>query len=449
MTNSQTTNTPAGLLQKKRLWLQILIALALGISIGLLLSPQGAALVSHSAAMDIAQWVALPGRVFLALIQMVVIPLVLSSIILGIAGNKDTDFLKKVGMRILPYFVTTTFVAVILGLAVVYLIEPGNYVDSGLFSAIVDQPTQIVATQATQSSIPDKVAAIIPANPTQSTLDKDMFAIVIYASFIGMALTTLAERRKALMIDFMDGIQSVSLQIVNWAMLLAPFAVFGLLCDITIRIGVDALIGVSAYVATVLLGLAGLLIIYTLVASFVAKIHPLAFLKAIRGTQLLAFSTSSSAAVMPLSMRTAQEQLGVKKPIVQFIVPLGATINMDGTALYQVVAAIFLTQVFGVDLSVNQVVLLILTTVGASIGSPSTPGVGIVILASVLASFGIPAAGIALILGVDRILDMCRTVINVSGDLTACVVMNRWLRDELALTEREQISTKIDDVITS
>lgn len=173
----------------------------------------------------------------------------------------------------------------------------------------------------------------------------------------------------------------------------------------------------------------------------------MAFLKAIRSAQLLAFSTSSSAAVMPLSMRTAQEQLGVKKPIVQFIIPLGATINMDGTALYQVVAAIFLTQVFGVDLSVNQVVLLILTTVGASIGSPSTPGVGIVILASVLASFGIPATGIALILGVDRILDMCRTVINVSGDLTACVVMNRWLRNETSLVER--VRTGDDEVVTS
>lgn len=240
MTDIQTPDAPANLLQKKRLWLQIVVALILGITIGLLLSPQGMALVSQSAAMDIAQWVALPGRVFLALIQMVVIPLVLSSIILGIAGNKDTAFLKKVGIRILPYFVTTTFVAVILGLAVVYLIEPGNYVDSALFNAIADQPAQVVSTQVTQSSLPDKVAAIIPANPTQSTLDKDMFAIVIYASFIGMALTTLAAQRKALMIDFMDGIQSVSLQIVNWAMLLAPLAVFGLLCDITIRIGVDA-----------------------------------------------------------------------------------------------------------------------------------------------------------------------------------------------------------------
>ncbi|MCG7535987.1 dicarboxylate/amino acid:cation symporter [Pseudoalteromonas sp. OOF1S-7] len=446
MTDIQSTHEPASLLQKKRLWLQIVIALVLGITIGLLLSPQGAALVSNQAAIDIAQWVALPGQVFLALIQMVVIPLVLSSIILGIAGNKDTGFLKKVGIRILPYFVTTTFVAVVLGLAVVYLIKPGNYVDSALFSAIQAQPTQIVATQVVQTSIPDKVAAIIPANPTQSTLDKDMFAIVVYASFIGMALTTLAQRRKALLVDFMDGIQSVSLQIVSWAMLLAPLAVFGLLCDITIRIGVDALFGVSAYVATVLLGLAGLLLIYTLVASVVGKLHPVAFLRAIRSAQLLAFSTSSSAAVMPLSMRTAQKQLGIKKPIVQFIIPLGATINMDGTALYQVVAAIFLTQVFGIDLSMNQVILLIMTTVGASIGSPSTPGVGIVILASVLASFGIPATGIALILGVDRILDMCRTVINVSGDLTACVVMNRWLKDETALTEREPVSA--DEVVT-
>ncbi|MBD1582590.1 dicarboxylate/amino acid:cation symporter [Pseudoalteromonas sp. S16_S37] len=419
------------LLNRKRLWLQIIIALVLGVSLGLLLSPKGAALVSAPVAEQIAQWVALPGKVFLALIQMVVIPLVLSSIILGVAGNKDTSFLKKVGIRIFPYFVLTTFVAVLIGLMVVTIMEPGNYVDNQLLTNISTQTDNVQISQLETKTLPDRVVSIIPENITRSTLDRDMFAVVMYACFIGIALTTLSLKQKTLLLEITQAAQSLSLRIVNWAMFLAPFAVFGLLCDITIRIGIDALIGVSAYVGTVLVGLLILLLAYLVIAKVVGRISPLKFLSAIRSAQLLAFSTSSSAAVMPLSMRTAEIELGVKKPISQFIIPLGATINMDGTALYQVVAAIFLTQVFGVQLSDNQIILLILTTVGASIGSPSTPGVGIVILASVLANFGIPAAGIALILGVDRILDMCRTVLNVTGDLTACVVMNRLLGEDI------------------
>ncbi|NUZ09429.1 dicarboxylate/amino acid:cation symporter [Pseudoalteromonas sp. McH1-7] len=424
----KTTYSISYFLQKKMLWLQIVVALILGITVGILLSPKGVGLVSAELSLQIAQWVALPGNLFLALIQMVVIPLVLSSIILGIAGNKDTAFLKQVGLRIFPYFVMTTFIAVIIGLVVASYIEPGKYVDSQLLDNLNSQHTTTVTATVELKSIPERMVAIIPSNITQSTLDKDMFAIVMYAIFIGIAITTLTQKQKSLLLELTTTAQTLSLQIVNWAMLLAPFAVFGLLCDITIRIGIDALLGVSAYVATVLLGLLLLMFVYLFLASSAGKISPWRFLSAIKGAQLLAFSTSSSAAVMPLSMRTAEQPLSVKKPIVQFIIPLGATINMDGTALYQVIAALFLTQVFGITLSDSQILLLILTTVGASIGSPSTPGVGIVILASVLTSFGIPAAGIALILGVDRILDMCRTVLNVTGDLTACVVMERLIK---------------------
>ncbi|KZN64389.1 dicarboxylate/amino acid:cation symporter [Pseudoalteromonas luteoviolacea] len=412
---------------KKMLWAQILIALVLGVVIGLILSPKGMAVLGPSSAEQVAQWVALPGKLFLALIQMVVIPLVMSSIVLGIAGNKDTSFLKKVGLRIFPYFVGTTLVSVCLGVAVVSLFSPGSYVDSDLLSNLGVSSALALSQEPATISIPERVAAMIPANFTQSTLDKDMFAVVMYAGFIGVALTTLITKQKTLLLDLTQAVQSLSLKIVNWAMRLAPFAVFGLLCDITIRIGVDALLGVSAYVGTVIAGLVLLLVVYLLLVSMVGRFNPVQFLKSIKEAQLLAFSTSSSAAVMPLSMQIAEQKLAVEKPIVQFIVPLGATINMDGTALYQVIAALFLTQVFGIHLSDSQIVMLMLTTVGASIGSPSTPGVGIVILASVLASFGIPPSGIALILGVDRILDMCRTTLNVTGDLTACIIMNRWL----------------------
>jgi proton glutamate symport protein len=215
------------------------------------------------------------------------------------------------------------------------------------------------------------------------------------------------------------------MKVVDWAMKLAPYAVFGLLCNITIKIGFDAISSMSMYVLTVILGLLLLLCFYLTIVYFVANIKPLDFLSKIREVQLMAFSTSSSAAVMPLSMKTAEDKLNVPTSISKFVIPLGATVNMDGTALYQVCAAIFLTQLYGLDLSLVEVVILALTTVGASIGAPSTPGVGIVILATILQGIGVPVEGIALILGVDRILDMCRTTINVTGDLTATLVMKK------------------------
>jgi len=210
-------------------------------------------------------------------------------------------------------------------------------------------------------------------------------------------------------------------------MLLAPLAVFGLLAQITTKIGLEVLFGMGIYVGTVLLGLFILLCLYLLIVLVISRRSPWKFLSAVRDVQLLAFSTSSSAAVMPVSIKTAEEKLGVRSSISQFLIPLGATINMDGTALYQGVATIFLAQVFGVDLGVSGLLLVIVTAVGASIGSPGTPGVGIVILATVLDSVGIPLSGIALIIGVDRILDMSRTAVNVTGDLTACTVMDRWV----------------------
>ena len=216
--------------------------------------------------------------------------------------------------------------------------------------------------------------------------------------------------------------------IVGWAMKLAPVAVFALICTITMRIGLGAISGMAAYIGTVVLGLAILLIFYLGMVSLLGKMSPMSFLRNIREVQLLAFSTSSSAAVMPLSMETAEKKLSVEPSIARFIIPLGATINMDGTALYQVTAAVFLTQVFGVQLDIWGLIALAGTAVGASIGTPSTLGVGIVVLASILQGIGVPPSGIALIIGVDRILDMSRTTINVTGDLTACTIMNRWLK---------------------
>ncbi|WP_288362231.1 dicarboxylate/amino acid:cation symporter [uncultured Spongiibacter sp.] len=415
-------------LLRGRLWAQILLAMVLGVALGLCLSPSGGALVASDTASLLAAWLALPGRLFLAMIQMVVVPLVLSSIILGITSSGDPKFLKQIGLRIAPYFILTTSVAVFIGCIVALWLQPGQYIDVGAELATATAPESAVAV----ASLPDRLIEIIPANPTSALLSRSMFQIVVLAIFIAVAMVSISERRAKPLLDLCVSVQDVSMKIVSWAMALAPIAVFGLLAQISVQVGFDAIIGVATYVATVLLGLVILLGFYLLIVTVLARRSPLAFLRSISNVQLLAFSTSSSAAVMPLSMKTAEESLGVKPAVSQFVVPLGATVNMDGTALYQVIAAVFLTQVYGIELSIAQLLLLSVTTVGASIGSPSTPGVGIVILATIVQGMGVPAEGLALILGVDRILDMSRTAVNVSGDLTACVVMERFLDDKVS-----------------
>jgi len=415
-------------LVRSKLWVQILLAMFLGIGTGLALSPTGGAIVEAQTANTIAAWLALPGRLFLALIQMVVIPLVLTSIVLGISGGENTGFLHRIGMRIVPYFMTTTIVAVVIGASLALSIEPGQYIAEANVATSPLPENMIPAENAGNDiSLPDRIVNIIPANPTNAILQRSMFQVVVFSILMAVALASIKPKRAKPLLDLCVSLQDVSMKVVSWAMTLAPAAVFGLLAQISVQIGFEALLGMSYYIGTVLLGLMLLMIFYLVVVLVLAERNPLSFLRDIREVQLLAFSTSSSAAVMPLSMKTAEEKLKVQKPVSQFVIPLGATINMDGTALYQVIAAVFLTQVYGIDLTLAQLALLAATTVGASIGAPSTPGVGIIILATIVQSLGVPPQGIALILGVDRILDMTRTSVNVSGDLTACVVMSRWL----------------------
>ena len=415
-------------LVRSKLWVQIVVCMILGIGIGLSVSQEGLALVSEQTAVLITGWLVLPGHLFLALIQMIMLPLVVSSIVLGIAGAEDLDKLRKMGLRIAPYFVGTTTVAVLIGVVLVTFVEPGQYIDPQMLSAaLADTASGVVGKDLEELTLHDRIVGLIPANPLSAALDESMLQIVVFAILMGVALASIDSNRARPLLELSSSVQELSMKIVSWAMVIAPLAVLGLLAQITMQVGVDALVGMSVYVGTVLLGLGLLLGFYVTVVFIVGGVSPSKFLSRVREVQLLAFSTSSSAAVMPLSIKTAEEKLGIQSSTANFIVPLGATINMDGTALYQVIAAVFLTQVFGVELSSGELLLLIATTIGASIGSPSTPGVGIVILATILTNIGVPASGIALIIGVDRILDMSRTAINVTGDLTACVVMDRWL----------------------
>ena len=438
------TSTPAGLapvrlhalagrldyLLRTRLWAQIVAAMILGVALGLGLSPRGGAWVSAATGEVIGAWLALPGQVFLALIQMIVVPLVVSSIVLGIAGGGSAEFVRRLGARIAPYFVSTTLVAVLIGTALVMWIEPGSYIELSTTPAASSVPAAAVVS-AGPVSLPEHIVAIIPANPGEAVLNRAMFQLAVLALLIAVALVSIPAERARPILDLCVSLQDVAMKVVSWAMVLAPAAVFGLLAQLSIDMGLDAIGGMAAYVGTVILGLAVLICVYLVLVLVFGRRNPWVFLRGVRSVQLLAFSTSSSAAVMPLSMTTAINELGVRPAVAKFIVPLGTTVNMDGTALYQVIAILFLTQVYQIDLGTGELLLLIVTTVGASIGSPGTPGVGIAILASIAAGIGIPGEGIALVIGVDRILDMCRTTVNVTGDLTACVVMERWLPGQL------------------
>ncbi len=420
------------LLQGK-LWLQVLVGMVLGVGTGVTIGPS-AGLVAPETAIVVGNWLGFPGQLFLALIQMIVMPLVFASIVRGLCSTDDLGQLRSMGARAVSYFVVTTAVAVAIGIWLAILIEPGDFIDAASIRQSLASEIPLGASGAVSApslqELPRQFLTLLPSNPLSSMVESNMLQIVIFACVVGVALVMMEREKGKPMLDVLAALQEVCMTVVKWAMWLAPWAVFGLLAQLTSKIGLNALLGMAVYMGTVMLGLCVLFLLFLALLAMAGRMGPGRFLSGSRDAMLLAFSTSSSAAVMPLSIKTAEERLGVRPFISQFVIPLGATINMNGTALYQGVAAIFLTQVFGVEIGTGGMTLIILTAVGASIGSPATPGVGIVILASILASVGIPPAGIALIMGVDRVLDMCRTVLNVTGDLVACVLMNRWVRVE-------------------
>ena len=428
----QSLSESTHMIMDQKLWIKILAGMIAGVAVGLVLSPEGLGLWDKDWAYSAGEWLALPGVIFLGLIQMVIIPLVVCSIILGIAESGDLEFVKRMGMRILPYFIVTTALAITIGITIVNIVQPGLLIDQTLVESAAGSGAaagRIPGQTFEDLTIPQRISNVIPNNPAKAQVDRNMLQIVIASILVGIALITIPPATGKAFRDLCIAGQVLSMKIIAWAMMIAPYAVFGLLSNVTIRLGLDALLSVGVYALCVLGGLACVLIIYLLIVTVFTRTSPLRFMRDIREVQLLAFSTSSSAATMPFSIQAAEEKLEVRPQVSRFIIPLGATINMDGTALYQGVAAVFLCQAYGIDLSLTETILLIITTVGASIGTPATPGVGLVVLSTILVGVGVPAEGVALIIGVDRILDMCRTTVNVTGDLTASKVMNRWLKN--------------------
>lgn len=419
---------------RARLWAQVLIALCLGALTGALIGPDFS-LVSEDNAALAGQWLALPGGLFLNLIQMVLMPLVAASIVLGLAaGASDPDKLRRLGGRLALFISLTTLFAATLGAALALWIRPGQSVIAGgvPMPRLKPDPDEMTdpLSQAVASA-PDLIARLVPSNPLAAAAQSEMLAVVVFSIFVGLAfVASRNQERLAPLRQLFEALLEVSMTVVKWAMYLTPFAVFGLTAQLVARMGVAAITTLAAYVGVVLAGLAILLVLYVVLAAVLGRMSPARFLSAIFPVQLLAFSTSSSAAVMPLSMETARNRLGTPGDAASFIIPLAATTNMAGTALYQAVAVIFVAQVAGVTLSPPEVALIVLSLVGASIGAPGAPGVSIAILSGMLASFGIPAEGLVFVIGVDRLLDMSRTAVNVTGDLAACRILSR--EDEAA-----------------
>ena len=412
-------------LVRGRLWAKALLGLVLGLGLGILLGPDVGWMEPEKTKI-LTEWLALPGELFLRLIKMILIPLLIASIVRGLGGTTDVKKLKSIGLKFFLYLLCTTFVATTVGIVIADYVKPGSY---------VSLPGQEIVIEANVMSdeksvpiieeLPSSIVNLIPANPLVAAINGEMLGIVIFSIIIGIAFAMRHNSKITPLLTLLDGILEVCMTIVQWAMWLVPFAVFGLMAKMASQVGLQTLVGMGVYVGAVLWGLSILIVFYMLVVFILGRVSPKWFMKRIAPVQLLAFSTSSSAAVMPLSIQTAEEELDVDRESAEVIVPLGATMNMDGTALYQSIAILFLAQMSGIDLTIAQMFMIVLTLVASSIGAPGTPGVGMVILGSVAANFGIPTAGLVLILGVDRILDMSRTVVNVTGDLTACVIFGK------------------------
>ena len=408
-----------------RLWIKVIIGLVLGAGAGVLLN-SSTGLVSEEFSSSLANWLDLPGQIFMRLVQMVMIPLVITSIISGIISNTTED-LKSFGLQLLLYFLFTTSIAITIGLSISLIMKPGLYFLSlGGFPSSGEN--QLPPTEKTSflENIPNAISNLIPNNPLESILTGEMLGVVIFTIIIGVAITQLEKKTASPIIRFAEAIQKICMIVISWAMLLVPYAVFGLIAALTSRIGIEIFLGLGYYMLVVILGLIILMVFYLILVFVFTKEKPFRFLRLIREPQLLAFSTASSAAVMPLTMKTADEKLGVSSNISNFVIPIGATINMDGTALFQCVTTLFMAQAYGIELDLINLILITATVVAASIGTPAIPGGGVIILASVLMSAGIPSDGLIDIIGIDRILGMFRTAVNVTGDLTSCLIFNKF-----------------------
>ncbi len=412
-------------MKKLALHWKILIGMVLGVLFGILMA-------NISGGKEIVQdWVKPFGTIFINSLKLIAVPLILGSLIKGVSDLKDISKLSKMGGKTILIYILTTVVAVSIGLALVNIIQPGK--------SITEQTRKDLVSNYSENTqkYKDEAASQKESGPLQALVDlvpenivgaagenKNMLQVIFFAIFFGIGLILIPESKSKPVKDFFDGFNEVILKMIDLIMLAAPYGVFALLAALIVESpSTDLFKALGWYAITVLTGLILMIGFYIVMVFLLTGKKPKFFLNGISPAQLLAFSTSSSAATLPVTMERVSEHLGVDEEVTSFVLPIGATINMDGTSLYQAVAAVFIAQAFGMDLTIGVQLGIVVTATLASIGSAAVPGAGMVMLVIVLAQAGIPEAGLALIFAVDRPLDMCRTVVNVTGDASVSMIV--------------------------
>lgn len=410
---------------------QILIGMVVGLVFGYLMTlfSWGPDLVIH--------WINPVGSIFIKLLKLIAIPLILASLIKGISDLKDISKFRDIGVRTILVYIGTTIMAITIGLVLVNLLKPGSGVSEETINQIADTYANDVGVQSKISEAGRQKESgplqflidMVPDNAFNALANNSlMLQVIVFSIFLGISMLLIGEKKAAPLKNLFDSLNEVVLKMVDLIMLIAPYAVFALLANVVVTSGdPQLLLALLKYAGTVVLGLLLMIGFYLFIISSYTKKNPFWFLKNISPAQLLAFSTSSSAATLPVTMERVEEHIGVDKEVSSFVLPVGATINMDGTSLYQGVAAVFISQALAFDLTFADQLTIVLTALLASIGSAAVPGAGMVMLVIVLESIGFPAdrfpIALALIFAVDRPLDMCRTVVNVTGDATVSMIV--------------------------
>jgi len=380
----------------------------------------------------VLNWINPFGSIFVKMLKLIAVPLIIASLVKGISDLKDISKFKNIGLKTISIYIVTTVIAITIGLLLVNIVKPGE----GISDETIHKLTETYANSSGVTSKLSEASKQISNGPLQFLIEmvpdnaikamgnnKSMLQVIFFTIFLGISMLLVGEKKSKPLKKFFDSLNEVVLKMVDLIMLFAPYAVFALLANVVVSSNdPDLLFALLKYAFTVIGGLLLMITFYMILVSFFTKKNPIIFLKQLSPAQLLAFSTSSSAATLPVTMERVEEHIGVDKEVSSFVLPVGATINMDGTSLYQAVAAVFIAQALDFDLTLTDQLTIIITALLASIGSAAVPGAGMVMLVIVLESVGFPAdklaIGLALIFAVDRPLDMCRTVINVTGDAT-------------------------------
>jgi len=420
-------------LSKLQLYTKVLIGLVAGVLFGMLAGQLGFSDF-------ISSYIKPIGSAFIKLISMVVIPLVFASLLVGTSSLHDIRKLGRIGAKTMAYYLCTTVIAICIGLLLANTLRPGAGLSEKTRTELIQSsPEESVTPMDTtlkKPTITDILLNIIPTNPVRAFVEGRMLQIIFFALMTGICLGLIPSERSRPVIDFFEGVNDVIITMVHIIMKLAPYGVFALISAVVANFGLDVLFVLIKYSLVVVVGLVlHVAIVYSLAIKIFSKQKVRTFFRGIRPAQLIAFSSASSSATLPVTMECAEKNLGVPGQISSFALPLGATINMDGTALYQGVSTVFIAQVYGLGLNPMQQLTIVLTAVLASIGTAGTPAAGVITLAIVLKSIGVPLEGIALIMGVERILDMCRSMVNVTGDASCAVVV--------ASSEGERVSQLI------